>query len=71
MTYFRSTITIWSDFDPSLIELSRLAQEAETGDAICTDFEIVITDDPGGDHTFNDDAISFFNLEDAYGKEEA
>jgi hypothetical protein len=33
---YKSTIVTWSEFDPSTVELSRLAQEAETGDAYCS-----------------------------------
>jgi hypothetical protein len=35
---FRSTITIYSEFDPGSVELSALAREAEEGSAICTGF---------------------------------
>lgn len=35
---YKSQITIWSDFDSSAVELSHLAREAESGDALCTSF---------------------------------
>lgn len=33
---WRTTIEIWTDYDPSHMEISDLAQEATTGDAYCT-----------------------------------
>lgn len=32
---WKSTIVIWSEFDPHNLELSQLAIEAETGEAYC------------------------------------
>ena len=32
---YKSVITIYSEFDPSKLELSELAREAEDGSAIC------------------------------------
>ena len=35
-TLYKTVAVIWSDRDPSTMELSELAREAEEGDAICT-----------------------------------
>ena len=40
MTYYKATITIYSDFDPARVELSDLAREAEEGAAICTSQQV-------------------------------
>lgn len=50
---WKTTITVWSDFDPSSTELSRLAQEAETGAAICTEYEVSFIADPNTDPEFS------------------
>lgn len=34
MTYYRTEIVIWSDFDPTGVELADLAREATDGEAI-------------------------------------
>lgn len=61
MTLYKSTITIWSDFNPALVELSRLAEEAETGSALCTEFQPGAAD-PSGDP--NEEALrEFFFLD--------
>ena len=36
MRLWKSTIVIWSEFDPQTVELDRLAQEAMSGDAYCS-----------------------------------
>ena len=36
-TLWKTTITIWSDFDPVNLEIDDLAHEAMRGDAICTE----------------------------------
>lgn len=41
---WRSTIVIWTDFDPSSLELEDLAREASTGSGICTDMDSEIVD---------------------------
>jgi hypothetical protein len=56
---YRSTITIYSHFDPSRVELSALAREAEEGAAICTHFDF----EPVADTDLPEDAASFFNVE--------
>lgn len=49
---WKSTIVIWSDFDPYQVELSRLAREAEEGDAICTLFGATFIEEPLSDLQF-------------------
>jgi len=39
MKLWKTHIVIWSDFDPGRMDLSRLAQEAETGEAYCSRME--------------------------------
>jgi hypothetical protein len=56
--YYKSTITIYSEFDPTKVELSTLAREAETGDAICTSFG---TEEVAPDN-MPQDAASFFEV---------
>lgn len=56
---YRSTITIYSDFDAGEVELSTLAREAEEGSAICTDFKIVQVPD----NELPESATSFFDEE--------
>jgi hypothetical protein len=58
--YYKTTITIYSEFDPSTTELTRLAQEATDGMAICTGqtSEVVLAKD------LPDEAASFFVRED-------
>lgn len=58
---WKSSITIWSDQDPrSGIELSELAREAETGDAICTKYTSEYIQEPGLDPDGGSDAVEFF-----------
>lgn len=57
---WKSTIVIYSDYDPHTLELSDLAREAESGDAYCAGMESEIVND------FNDveeAALEFFDLE--------
>lgn len=55
---YKSTIVIWSDFDPAEVELSALAWEAEQGSAICTRFDPVEVTDPDAD---TDYPVEFFS----------
>lgn len=34
--FYKTTIVIYTDYDPANMEISQLAREAECGDAICT-----------------------------------
>jgi hypothetical protein len=36
MRFWKTTVEIWTDYDPSTVELEDLAREATRGDAICT-----------------------------------
>lgn len=58
---FKSSIVIWSKFDPSSVELSFLAREAEVGEAICT-VSRMGTGDPTIDVSFRD-AREFFDYD--------
>ena len=52
---YKSTIIIYSDFDPQQVELSALAREAEEGSAICDSQQVSIVPDselPEGVHEF-------------------
>ena len=43
---FRTTIVIWTDFNPSEMELDDLAREAISGDAFCSLQEVAEIDNP-------------------------
>ena len=36
---YKTSIVIWSEFDPTQLELSQLAREAESGAAYCANLE--------------------------------
>lgn len=36
MKLWKTTIVIWSDFDPREVEIGNLAREAESGDSYCS-----------------------------------
>lgn len=55
---WKTTIVIWSDEDPSNLELEELACEADRGGSICTEKSTVVVDDP---KDFPD--TEFFNIE--------
>jgi hypothetical protein len=55
---YKSTIVIYSEFDPAEVELSALAREAETGDAICTDYGV----EPIANDALPESAASFFQV---------
>ncbi len=62
-TFWRSTIVIWSDTNPSRLELSELARDAESGDSICTYNRITSHGIDTWDPTFQD-AAEFFDITD-------
>lgn len=64
MKLFKSTIIIWTDYDPAPrnIELSALAREAEVGDAYCSKQETELIVDPETDADW--DGTEFFELSD-------
>ena len=55
---FKTTIVIWSDFDPVSAELSELAREAEVGEAYCSRSARVFVQDPVNDPDW--DGTEFF-----------
>lgn len=57
---YRTTIVIWSEFDPSDMELSWLAREAEEGEALCTKNDITYVEKPEDDPDFEEGVESFF-----------
>jgi hypothetical protein len=46
---YKSTIVIWSEFDPRNMELSHLAREAESGEAYCSKSVAVLVKKPATD----------------------
>ena len=66
---YKTTIAIWTDYDPAGYEIDNLAREAMVGDAYCSLQECVKVDDPESDpHPPN---MEFFGdpSEDAKGEE--
>jgi hypothetical protein len=55
---FKSTIVIWSDYDPSNTELADLARDATDGDSYCSRAGAVKVDDPSTDPEW--DGTEFF-----------
>ena len=60
---YKTTATFWTDFDPSLIELSDLAQRAESGDAFCGGSEVEKVEDPKSDDDWGEGLGEFFGIE--------
>jgi hypothetical protein len=56
-SYFRSTVEIVSDFDPSKVELADLARDATDGDSICVSERV----EPIDAADLPDSARSFFD----------
>lgn len=59
MKLYKSEIVIWSEFDPTKLELSALAHEAETGDAYCSKMHSNLVEDPKRDCDW--DGTEFFD----------
>jgi hypothetical protein len=61
---YKSTIIIWSEYDPSALdfELSELAHEAETGDAYCSSMTCSRVAEPEKHPAW--DGTEFFDEED-------
>ena len=55
---WKSTIIIWSEFDPQQVELSTLAREAEVGEAYCSSMAAEFIREPEQDVAW--DGTSFF-----------
>lgn len=61
---FKTSIVIWSDYDPTGMDLEDLARDAVSGLSICTKMERVPVDDPQADPDW--DGNEFFNLAEFY-----
>lgn len=52
---YKTTVVIWSEFDPATLDLSDLARDAESGDSYCSkltrQFVTEPSDDPDWDGT--------------------
>lgn len=59
MKLYKTTIVIWTDFQPTGFELSDLAREAEQGDAYCSKREMEAIEEPQRDPDW--DGTEFFN----------
>ena len=55
---YRTTVTIWTSYDPADIDLTDLAWEATSGDSLATDWHIDIVPD----EQLPEGVASFFNL---------
>ena len=60
---YKSTIVIWSDFDPTTVELTDLAWEADRGSALLTGFEPVTVTVPSLDPDYVEQIDEFFSLD--------
>lgn len=58
MALWKTSIVIWSDFDPQKHELSDLAREAEVGDCYCSVSRSVLVENPKADPDW--DGTEFF-----------
>jgi hypothetical protein len=55
---YKTTITIWSEFDPSQVELEDLAREAMRGAAYCSRQNVSHIENPSADPDW--DGTEFF-----------
>lgn len=51
---YKSTIVIWSSWDPETVELSYLARQAEDGDAYCSVQKAELVHAPEDDEQWDD-----------------
>lgn len=58
---WKTTIVVWTDYDPRSRELEDLAREATSGDAYCSKQEAVEVANPESDDDW--DGTEFFGLE--------
>lgn len=58
---YKSTVVIWTDYNPGGMELSDLAREAERGDAYCAKMETLTVAHPESDEDAPD--MEFFGEE--------
>lgn len=56
---FKTTAVIWTEYDPSAVELSDLAREAENGSAYCSTLTAEPIADPDTDPDW--DGTEFFS----------
>jgi len=61
---YKSTIVIWTQYDPSAleIELPDVAYQAENGDAYCSKMDYVLVAEPEKDEAW--DGTDFFDSQD-------
>lgn len=60
---YKSIIVIWSDFDPTQVELSDLAYEAEHGSALVTTMKAETVTVPSLDPDYSEQIDEFFDLD--------
>lgn len=65
---YKTTIVIWSDFDPAPYEIGALASEAETGGAYCSGRDELLVQTPETDEDWDD--TEFFNSDEEEEDEE-
>jgi len=56
---YKTTIVIWSKFDPSHVGMENLAYEASEGQAYCSLRDTLVVDDPKADKDW--DGTEFFD----------
>lgn len=59
---YKTTMVIWSDYDPGCMEINAIAQEAVDGDMYCSVQKTEFIKDPTKDKQFDD--CEFFGEED-------
>ena len=62
MNLWKTTIVIWTEYDPQQSELADLCRDAVEGEAYCSKVDSVWLPDPEGDPDW--DGTEFFNPED-------
>ena len=65
MAYYKVRIEVWCDWNPAESDLEEIVQNTSTGEAICTQQEVVaVVDRPQDiDDDDDDEAMSFFGGE--------
>ena len=58
---YKTTLTIWTDYDPAPVEIDDLAREAVSGDAYCSGKTCTFVANPRNDPAFGD--TEFFNTD--------
>jgi hypothetical protein len=57
---FKTTIVIWTEYDPSGLELTELASQAESGDGYCSSMTFALVAKPEKDPAWH--RTGFFDL---------